>query len=221
MNHYGKQQCLDKNWSNAKEITSEEIADCIHRHKLDVNKVPEARLRTVTEELIKLQNIDKKEQERKAIEGELAMYKYIDNGKFFATATREFEGYYIDPDLFETSLEAEEAMSELRSYYSYETIKTSEYDHEYKNTSTYSRNLIRLEKATEKIKKQYIDLGGLESEFNKHVSQIPIPKKGTLKEDIYQYREALQERFINMGVPLTRANKIAIAITQKVYFLLQ
>ncbi len=216
MNYYGKQQCLAKDWNNVKEITAEEIAYCIYTHNLDIDNTPKARLSTVTKELVKLHNIDKKEQEHKLIEIELTMYKYTNNNKCFTTS-REFEDYYIDTDLFETSLEAELAMNELKSYYSNEVTKTSEYDYEYKN-STHSRDIKRLQETMEKVKQKYINLGGLESEFFK---PIPPPDKGTLKEDIYQHREVIQKRFIDIGVSPTRANKIAIAITAKVYQLLK
>ena len=220
MNYYGKQQCLDIDWSNIKDITVEEIAYCIHTYKLDVNKVPETRLSKVRKELTKLQNIDKEKQERKAIKVELARYKYPDNGngKFFKR--REFVEYYIDPDLFTTSLEAELAMDELKSCYSNETTKTSEYNHEYRNAK-YSRKIRHLQEAMDKVGQQYANLGGSESEFYKYITQIPLPEKGTLKEDTSKHREVIQKQLINIGVSPTKANKIAKAITTKVYELLK
>lgn len=217
-----KQRCLDMCWSDVKEITAWEIAGCIYRHKFDMTEVPEARLHTVEKELLKLYKEDEHKKERNAIKMELGMYKSSSNRKSLFSVSKEFEDYYLDPDLFETSLEAEIAMDELKSYYSKETTKTSEYDHEYKDTNnTHSRDVQRLQKAMETAGKQYVNLGGLESEFYKHVTQIPLPTKGTLQKDIYQHREVLQKRFINMGVSPARANDIAIAITQKIYNLLK
>ena len=218
------QRCLDMDWNIKKEITAWEMAYCIHHHDLNIDRVPEDRLQVVAKEIVKLQKEEKEEkeekQERKAIESELARYKYPDNGngKFFKR--REFVEYYIDPDLFKTSLEAEVAMDELSHYYSKEATKTSEYNHEYRNAK-YSRKIRHLQEAMDKVGQQYANLGGSESEFYKYITQIPLPEKGTLKEDTSKHREVIQEQLTDIGVSPTRANKIAKAITTKVYELLK
>lgn len=217
MNYYGKQQCMDMDWNNPKDITSEEIAYCIITHDIDTDNIPEARLKTITKEIAKLHNHIVKEKERKLIEAELEIYEHIDDGTLFGKFTDEGIGYYLDPDLFETNWEAVTAMNELSSCFNYEMIKTEEYNHQYKDTNNYTRDIDRLKKSMDKVRKQYIKLGGSETEFNKYVEQIPTPYNGTIKQDIDENRNHIKERFISEGVSPTRANKIAIAITTEVY----
>ncbi len=217
MNMFSKDQCRHKDWNNVKEIHTKDIADCIHRHKFDVNEVPNDRLRAVIKELEKLQIHDKEKQEKKAIEEALAIYKYIDDGTPFGNTADEIVGYYLDPDLFETSWEVTMAISEISSLWNQEITKIEEYNHNYKNTDTYSRDIKRMKKAMKKVKKQYVTLGGVASLFDKGISQIPMPTLNTLKQDTLHKRINIKQKFIDAGVMPTRADSIAIAITEEVY----
>ncbi len=206
---------------NVKEISADKIAYCIYTHNIETDKIPENRLRSVTKELQKLKIQDEKIREREHIELALAIYEHIGNDTIFGKYTDKIIDYYLDPDLFETSVEATIAVSELQSLLHHEFTKTEEFQHIYKNTDIYSRDIQRMKNAMSKVKQQYIRLGGLKSVFEKNIAQIPIPTLGTLQEDIYTQRESIKEMFASMGVSTTRAKKIAEEITKEAYQLLQ
>ena len=218
MNYYGKQQCLDMDWSNVKDIHNDEIAYCIHTHDIDIDMVPDARLDIVNNELAKLRNRDKEDKERKAIESILAIYECISTTTSFfgevANYSDEVVDHYLNPDLFTTAEEASMAMNELNYMWNHEMTKTEEYNHKYKDNN-HSRDTKRLRESMEQVKQQYVKLGGIEADCNKAISQIPEPQKGTLKQDLDAAREFIQQHFINIGTSATRAKKIAIAITSE------
>lgn len=223
-----KRQCLTMNWGNPKDITVKEIAYCIYTYNLNTNQVPNNRLNAVTKELEKLQKQEKKEHERKLIEDELAVYKYIgtekiggDNGIDVGKFSNEIINYQLDPDLFETHSEAMAALSKLASCWNYEMNKSEVLNHKYKNPTTHSKELKRMKEAMERVKQKYIKLGGSAKAFDQGRDQIPMPKLGTLKQDVDAHREHITNNFVSMGVSTTRAKKIAIAITLQIYSALQ
>ena len=220
MNQYGKQQCLDIDWSNPKDITAVELAYCIYVHYLDSSGVPNRRLKAVTKELMKIQKQKETEEERGLIEAELATYEYSHSGKGFGGKTGNIIGYELDPELFQTMEEVMVAMQELWSVLGHESTKLELLNHEYKNTN-YSRDMKRMQKSMDSIKKQYVKLGGREEDFSMNVKKIPKPHKGTLKQDVYSYRESIKKRFISLGTSPTRADTIAKEITVKAYKELQ
>ena len=191
-----KQRCLHMQWSNAKEITAWELAYCIHEHGIDINMIPESRLKRVSEELAKL----KQEQEPMLIKTVLA-----DSA--------------LNPDLFHTLVEAEFALSELSSYWNQEMIKIEEYDHTYKDNN-HSRDDKRLQESFKKVRQQYVALGGIGADFDKLVASLPKPNKRTLKQDVNDKRSDIEVLFTSIGVSPTRAKKIAIAITTQLYMAL-
>ena len=224
MNHYSRLVCLEKDWKNRKTISNEEIADCIHTHKIGIDLIPKERLSSVSKILTKLKVQDQEARERKLIEAELAVYKSIGTEKLFGNNgievtkfSDEVIGYQLDPDLFVTHIEVLTALSEISSSWNHEVTKVEEYDYKYKDTDTYSKELKRMKIAMEKVKQRYIKLGGEEKAFDSGRDQIPMPQQGTLKQDVDANRERITKDFISIGVPLTRANKIAIAITTQVY----
>lgn len=232
MNRYGKQQCIDMDWNNPKKITASEIAYCLHKYELDVEMVPIAILPRVTKELVKLQKQQNKEQERKLIEAELAIYKEIGSTTMvlcdnevkiskYSDNPKDVVEYYLDPDLFQTSWEAITAMNELTNCWSHEITKTEEYNHTYKDTDTHSRDVKRMMKAAVKLKQQYIELGGRDATVLKSLSTMPLQHKGTLKQDVDAQRKYIKEHFISLGTSATRAKAIAIAITTEAYEALQ
>ena len=216
MNHFSKQQCMDKDWKNTKEITAKEIAYCIYVHNFDTEDVPNHRLKAVNEELMKIRKKKEAEVERGLIEAELAIYEYSSSGKGWGGRTDNIVDYEFEPNLFQTTEEVIVAFEELWSILGKESTKLELLNHEYKN-SNYSRDMQRMQKTMENVKKQYVKLGGSEEDFNKNVKQIPRPHKGTLKQDVYLQRESIKERFMSLGVSHTRADDIAKAITTKAY----
>ena len=227
MNYYLKYECLEKDWKNKKTISNEEIAYCIQTHKIDLDLIPKERLSAVTKILTKLKTQAQEAAERKLIEAELAVHKSIGTEKLFgnngievAKFSDEVIEYQLDPTLFETHFEAVTALAELSSCWNHEITKTEEYDHKYKNTDTYGKDLKRMKTAMEKVKQRYIKLGGNAKTFDRGRDQIPMPQLGTLKQDVDANRERITKNFISIGVPPTRANEIAIAITTQVYFAL-
>ena len=167
MNRYGKDQCLHMDWNNAKNITAEELAYCIYKYDL-TETIPENRMTAVKVEIEKLQQQDKIKKERILIEKELAVYKSIGTEKLFenngieiAKFSDEVIGYQLDPTLFETHFEVVTALAEISSCWNHEITKTEEYDHQYKDTDTYSKELNRMKTAMEKVKQRYIKLGGM------------------------------------------------------------
>ena len=224
MNYYQRQECLEKDWANRKTISNEEIAYCIHTHKIEIDLIPKERLYAVSKILTKLKNQDRRATERKLIEAELAVYKSIGTEKLFgnngieiAKLSGEVIEYQLDPTLFETHFEVVTALAEISSYWNHEIMRTEEYNHKYKDTDTYSKEFKRMKTAMEKVKQTYIRLGGNAKAFDKGRDQIPIPKLGTLKQDVDANRERITKGFISIGASPTRANKIAIEITTQVY----
>lgn len=211
MNRYGKQQCLDKDWNNAKEITAQEIAYCIHTYDIDIYKVPDSRLRTATKELQNLHREKAQEQEKRMIEAELAIYETTDEDPFGINCNAI--GYYLDPKLFKTEDEALIAMDAFGDSIMCEENKM-ENGHNYKETNTHSRDIKRMKSAMDNVRRYWVKLGGDIDELNKVVSQARLQKQTTLKQDIDVGYEDIRKQFISMGVSSTRANKIAKAITK-------
>ncbi len=183
MNYYGKDQCLHMDWKNTKRISTEELAYCIDKYNLDTDKIPEARHDAVFKKLTKIRAEEDKRKERKLIETELAIYEtIIDPNSFIDRSGDEIVDYYLDPDLFETAEEAIEAMAELHSCFNWEITKTEEYNHQYKDPNTYARDINRMKKNMQTLRKQYIKLGGSEKDFDIGISKIPLPTNKSLKE---------------------------------------
>lgn len=213
-----KSLCESKDWSNTKDITQEELAWCINEYDLDINNVPESRRTAVTKLLIKLQKQKEDkvahEQELKLIREELSINRNINDGSLLEKiAGGEPTGYYrLEPTLFKTYWEAMEAMVILRSMTTGERHNVNPY-----KNNNHSRDIGRLDDDIVSLRQKYIKLGVSSEEFDKHISQIPIPKLPTLKQDIDSQRKYITDYFISLGVPKTRAKQIAIAITTEVY----
>ena len=223
-----KQRCLDMDWSNTKEITAIELAWCICEYNLDTNKVPEIRQEAVKKELIRFQKELNTEQEHTLIKAELAIYEVVNTEKFnfpgntvkvniYSDKTEDIIGYCLDPDLFHTSYEAHMAKEEFYTCWNNELFEGEIDTSTHKNTRPYSRDFNRMQTAMAKVREQYIRMGGLSVEFDKHVSQIPMPHKETLKESVDSNRKRITKDFIAIGTSPTRAKRIATAITTEAY----
>lgn len=198
MNYYGKQQCLDMDWNNTKEITAEEIAYCLHTHSIDISTVPKTRVKSVTKELGKLTKQAEQNQERKAI-------------------ILELEYYQLETGFFYKLEEAQLAVNHIDDVWRVETRKIMEYNHQYKDNN-YSRDRKRMVEAMRKVKEQYVAQGGLGMDFDKQVSQIPTPHKGTLIQDVNDNYDTIYQSYIDIGTPPTRAKRITKSI---LHYLLQ
>jgi hypothetical protein len=201
MNAISKQQCKDTDWSNAKEITNEQIAYAIYTYDFKLSDVPTIRLDSVNKELEKLKISHFQELQPDKIKNVLDAFPEDES----------YADYILCPELFQTEEEALLGLDILENLSKSEYRNMEEHHHVYKPAS-YTKELQRLQGAMQDAHDKYVKIGGSSKVFKKCINLLPIPNGKTPKQTATSFEDYIISEFTAIGTSKNIAKNIAASL---------